>query len=50
MEVLRRNEIGMFEANLLFVQLVDMDGIKVVVGNKQCDPSVWLDRLATVFR
>jgi len=32
------------------LQLLEMDSIKVISGNKQSDPNLWLDRLAAIFR
>jgi hypothetical protein len=31
-------------------QLLEVDGVKIVAGDKQSDPNVWLDRLAAIFR
>jgi transportin-3 len=33
------------------LQILDShESVKVVIGNKQSDPTVWLDRLAAIFR
>jgi transportin-3 len=31
-------------------KMLAVDGVKLVVGNKHTDPTIWLDRLATIFR
>jgi len=30
--------------------LLELEGVKIVIGSKSSDPTVWLDRLATIFR
>jgi len=32
------------------LQLLELEGAKVVSGSKTSDPTIWLDRLATIFR